>query len=95
MKISIDAEYIGQRNEDYNAFSEKTKATVKRNWLSVSLASDDGDVFVARMFLPDGDIAQSAPLAKRGERVRCVLTGFNMVKGATVATIASCNPIKK
>jgi len=95
MQLTVDVEFIGQKQESFLQFSDKTHTTIKRNWLSISVATDDGDVLTGRHFLPDGDVAEAAPLAKRGDRVRVTLQSFQQIKGATVATLGAVCPIEK
>lgn len=92
MQIQFEAEYIGQRLEGMTAYSERTKSVVRRNWLAISVATDDGDVAAGRMFLPDGELGEPAAVAVRGQRVRCTLSSFQVVKGANVMVFAAVAP---
>jgi hypothetical protein len=94
MQLSTEAEYLGQKLETITGYSDRTKSIKKSNWLVVSFASDDGEAFIGKIYLPDGDIAAPAPLAKRGDRVKLAIAGFLQVKGATVMSLASVAPVQ-
>jgi len=81
MRIECECNYRGQKGQKWTSVDVKRGRVTVRNSLDVYLETADGEQVTARLPMPDGDLAEAAPLAHVGDIVRVDICALAVNKG--------------
>jgi len=92
MRIECECNYRGQKGQKWTSVDVKRGRVTQRNSLDVYLETADGEQVTARLPMPDGDLAESQPLAHVGDIVRVDICALSVNKGVGQLVLSGVSP---